>query len=136
MEFNNLVALVPQGEHFDQSAIINEGVFLSLGHVNNIEAALGASAEAIAAAQANVDASQLLVSEANEALNNANVTIGERDATIAELNQQIATLKAAPAAPITTTAKEKDEVEGKQVVESDITKEANRLRALRDGKKK
>lgn len=137
MQFNNIVALVPEGEHFDESAIVNEGVFLSLGHVQNIENAINGHAAAIATATANTEAAQVLASEANEALTTANNTIVERDATIADLNAQIATLKAAPAATMQQTGKEKDEIpEGGQAFESEITKEANRLRALRDGKKK
>jgi len=136
MEFNNIVALVPEGEHFDESAIVNEGVFLTIAHVQNIENTLAGAAQQITAAESNVATAQGLVSEATESVTAANNTIAERDATIAELNTQIAALKAAPAAPIQQTGKEKDEIpEGGQAFESDITKEANRLRALRSGKK-
>jgi chromosome segregation ATPase len=42
MKFPKISAAVPQGEHFDESAV-NEGVWLSENHLNSIENALSVS---------------------------------------------------------------------------------------------
>lgn len=134
MEYTNIIAAVPAGEHFDASAV-NEGVWMSVAHLNSIEAVMATfntqlDDQALQAQQA-VEANGTLT----DALNTANATIEERNAEIASLQQQIADLKAAPAAPITQTTKEGDEFEKLQVQESEITREARLLREKRDGKK-
>lgn len=134
MEFNNIIALVPEGEHFDAAAI-NEGIFLSEGHVIAIENALAGSAQEVATAQDLVNAAQLQVDQANESLQAAQQALADRDATIQQLNEQITALKAAPAGQIQQPVKDGDEIEAaKKVFESEITKEAARLRALRSKK--
>ena len=45
MEYTNIVSLVPEGEHFDASAI-NEGVWISQAHLDAIETKLGENATA------------------------------------------------------------------------------------------
>ena len=67
---------VPQGEHFDESAIVNEGGWMTVAHLDAIEVAL---------AEAAVSADNVIAT---------NNTIGEHVATIATLNTTIETLEA------------------------------------------
>ena len=41
MKYPKVKDLVPAGEHFDESAIVNEGGFLSVAHLDAIENQLG-----------------------------------------------------------------------------------------------
>lgn len=133
MEYNNIISLVPDGEHFDASAI-NEGVWLSQAHLDAIENSFVASAAAIENAAAEVALANDNVAAANVNIETANTTLAEREATIEALQAEVATLKAGPAAPIQQTAKDKDEQPAPPVYESEVTKEANRLRALKTKK--
>lgn len=98
MEIPKIIALVPAGEHFDQSAIINEGGFLSVAHIGAIENALGEdNAEALAQANEQIttltserDAAQSSLDATTEQLNTANETITARDARIVELEAEVA----------------------------------------------
>lgn len=98
MKYPRIATLVPQGEHFDESAIINEGGFLSVGHLSGIEAALeNNNVEALEQANATItdltnerDNTALELSAAQENLETANGTIAERDTTIVELQAQLA----------------------------------------------
>jgi hypothetical protein len=100
MKYKNLNATVPQGEHFDESAISGEGVWLSTSHVDAIENVLAGNADAYTALQDSLVTAQNLIATheasisgletdlnvANDTLaNNANRII-ELEADIAELN--------------------------------------------------
>lgn len=135
MDYKNIISAVPEGEHFDATAI-NEGVWMSQAHLNSIETAMAGYATDLQGAINNTATSIQINEEVGVLLIAANATIAERDATIEALNGQIATLKAAPAAPITQTAKDIDEQGNTVVFESETTKQARQLRELRDGKKK
>lgn len=71
-----IASKVPEGQHFDESAIVNEGGWLTVQHLESIETALAE------------------VSVLNDTINSANTTIGEHVATIATLNTQVETLEA------------------------------------------
>lgn len=134
MEYTNIIAAVPTGEHFDASAV-NEGVWMSEAHLASIEATLAANTEAVASIKSQFDSEALARQQAETALVAANDSNVEKDNTIAAQAVEIAALKAAPAATITNTSKEKDDLgDGKVVEESEVTKEARKLRAMRDGK--
>lgn len=90
MKYPNLISLVPEGEHFDTSAI-GEGVWLSLNHLNKVEESLANAADAATAAAG---------------------TIEEHAYTIETLNGQIATLTADAA-----TAKTANETQAARIVE-------------------
>ena len=127
MEHTQIISLVPEGEYFDASAI-NEGVYLSVAHLNAIEAQLALSA-------GNIEAAMEEVSAANSAVDAAKQTIDQQAATIAALEEEVKTLKQTPAAPVSATTKEGDDFAGAPVFESAVTKEARRLREMRAGKK-
>jgi len=67
MKYPQLNALVPTGEHFDESAI-NEGVYLSVGHVNSIE-------ETLAGHITSMDAVNVKLDEANTSISTLNTTV-------------------------------------------------------------
>lgn len=132
MEYNQIISLVPEGEHFDASAI-NEGVWISEAHLGNIESALQDAATNVAAALNEVNAATENLNTANAAVEAATTTIAERDTIIASLQEEIAALKAAPAGSIQQTTKQVD-AEGSVETESEITREARRLREMRKKK--
>ena len=134
MEYTNIIAAVPEGEHFDASAV-NEGVWISEAHLVSLESTLEQNNTDKTAFADQISSAALRAQQAEEQVAAANNVISERDATIAAQAAEIAALKAAPAAPITATVKEKDDTGITAAAESDITKEANRLRSIRDGKK-
>jgi len=133
MEFNHIIALVPEGEYFDASAV-NEGVWVSTAHLNNIEASLANAGTLVQQANDQVTATLALLDDAALASQQQADVIAAKDETIASLTAEIATMKQQPAAPITQTVKEKDEKDIKVVEESEITKEARRLREMRKRK--
>jgi len=133
MEYTNIINLVPAGEHFDASAV-NEGVWVSVAHLNNIENTL---VEASIKVDESTEQNRLAIENleaANLSVQQATAAMEEKDNTIASLQQQIEILKAGPAAAIQQTAKEKDDQPQAPAFESEVTKEANRLRALRNKK--
>lgn len=136
MENTHITALVPKGEHFDASAM-NEGIFITEAHFNAIEESLAGNASIVAGLHTAVANAEAATNTATAALTTANETIAQRDATIAAQAAEIATLKAGPAAPISTTSKEEDKLDDKTnvVEESETTKKARELRAMRDGAK-
>lgn len=134
MEYANVIAAVPAGESFDASAV-NEGVWLSVAHLDNVEAALAGNASYVAESQATIAALTATGAELVTSNSAAAQTIAERDATIAAQAAEIATLKAAPAGNMQQTSKEKDDLGNDQVQESETTREARKLREMRDGKK-
>ncbi len=80
MTYKHIQALVPNGEHFDESGIINEGGFLSISHLDAIEQTLDT---------------------ASPALEQANALIETQIATITELNESIVTMQTASEAAAT-----------------------------------
>ena len=120
-----------------ESFEVTEGGFLvEEAHLNNIESLLAANEDTLADQALQAQQAVAAQQAAETALATANSTITERDATIAAQAQEIATLKAGPAASMKNTSKEKDDLGNTAVVEeSEITKEARRLREMRDGKK-
>lgn len=134
MEYTNIISVVPQGEVFDSSAV-NEGVWMSVAHMNAVEKLLSDNAAAVASVKGQFDSEALLRQEAETKLVAANDSNVEKDNTISAQAEEIKTLKAGAAGKMKETGKENDSFEDKTVVESEVTKEANRLRAIRDGKK-
>lgn len=87
MEFPQLTALVPSGEHHDFTAL-NEGIWLSAGHIANIENALATAAtNATTATTATVDLQQQLQT-ANDSLTAANTRISELEGEVSGLKKQ------------------------------------------------
>lgn len=119
MEYTQVISLVPNGEHFDATAV-NEGVWLSQGHLDAIEGQLQAHAATIAGHDEVVNGlNQQLQDQALQAqqavsdLETANGTISTQTTRIQELEAEVARLQKAPAGGFTSTVKELDEV-GKQ----------------------
>lgn len=133
MEFKHIIGLVPDGEHFDASAI-NEGVWISQGHLVNIESAFAQVDTLEAQANENMEKLNGRITEMEEAATADAATIQQKDARIAELEAEVASLKAQPAADLKDTSKQNDELEGKKEFVSEVTREAERLRALRSKK--
>lgn len=134
MEYTNIIAAVPQGESFDPTAV-NEGVWVSQAHLNNIETVMANGAAANATLKTQFDSAVLRAEQAETNVDTSAATIEALNATIAEKDAEIATLKAAAAATVQKTTKENDDLgDGKATVESEITKEAQKLRAIRDAK--
>lgn len=130
MSLPRITALVPEGEHFDATAL-NEGIWFTESHVNNIEAALEVS-ETNAAAQADqITTLTNQVTEANTARDTVVNDLATANATIESLNQQITTLKGSAAQSFTNTVREgADNVAGANSGNkiSSVTAEANKLR--------
>lgn len=141
MEYPQLSSFVPAGEHFDSTAI-NEGVYLTVGHVDAIEAALAGKEAVVLDLNSRITLAEAATQTAQDALATANATISantiaieERDATIASRDAEIVKLKAGPAGSMASTERAADDLnDGGVVVESATTKEAKRLRELRDKK--
>jgi chromosome segregation ATPase len=96
MKFPKVTGLVPEGEHFDESAIVNEGGFLSIAHLNAIENAL-VDTEGLEQANASIveltnerDSAVQELATATDNLTTAQETITTRDARITELETQLA----------------------------------------------
>jgi hypothetical protein len=53
MPYTRIISLVPDGEHFDASAI-GEGVWLSTGHLNSIESSLEQNGAAFETSEATI----------------------------------------------------------------------------------
>lgn len=101
-KYKNITALVPAGEHFDESAV-GEGVWVSTNHLNGIESALEANAEAVQAVQTQLDAATetvnanaVRIEQITNELTTANSTITERDAEITRLNAEVTRLSGKP----------------------------------------
>lgn len=99
MKFPKLGALVPKDEHFDETAINGEGVWLSVAHTSALEKAISDSEIAIVAKDAtikeNADAYEALTAslatekETVATLTTTNATQATR---ITELEAEVATL--------------------------------------------
>lgn len=133
MEFKHIIGLVPDGEHFDAAAI-NEGVWISQGHLVNIESAFAQVDSLEAQANENIEKLNGRITEMEEAATAAASTIQQKDERIAELEAEVAALKEQPAADLKDTSKQNDDLEGKKEFVSEVTREAERLRAMRSKK--
>lgn len=109
MKFPNLQSLVPQGEHFDESAIVNEGGYLSINHLNAVEKELSTAGEKITA----FDTLNKTLSDQNTVLQNAQTasaaTLSDNATKIATLEAEVAELKKAPSGPGSSVITGKDE---------------------------
>src|SRR5688500_1860631 len=112
MELTRIIALVPENEHFDATAL-NEGIWLTVGHVSNIENALSTQAASQAEVTSQRDNIQQQLTDAQAASQTATVThqqeIAQRDQQIATLNAEIANLKKSPAGEFQNTNRGQDE---------------------------
>lgn len=109
MKFPNLQSLVPEGEHFDESAIVNEGGYLSINHLNAVEKQLSSTGEKIAA----FDTLNQKLSEQNTALLNVqtadSATLTANATKIAALEIEVAELKGSASGTGSTVTTDKDE---------------------------
>jgi hypothetical protein len=132
MEYPRITALVPQGEHFDSSAL-NEGIWLTVGHVNSIETSLDAVNGSVGALTAERDTLQqqltLSQQDAQTAATQAQNDLQARDQKITSLETEIANLKKGPAGDFQTTTREQDNQPGNTVAPSyaDDNNPVNRL---------
>lgn len=134
MKFPNVTAQVPKDEHFDGSAV-NEGIWLSAGHVNNVENALATSAANNTTQQARIDELTNQLTAANTSLSDAQTNLQTANTKIGDLQTEVKTLKEQPAGAIAQTGKEGTDESGNGTKHvHSVTKQANELRALQ-GKK-
>lgn len=136
MKYPNINALVPNGEHFDESAMNGEGIWLTPTHVDSIEASLAQNAEAVANVAASNTDLQTKVSELESQLQSsaaayqdAQAELGHKDAEIEKLNAQITELKNSAAGSFSTTKKDEDESKSapdpkEKYMQSSVTKAA------------
>lgn len=111
MEYPNIIALVPSGEHFDAAAMNDEGIWLTPGHVSAIEVSLTEAQTQSAGFLAQIEDMNAQVNASSEKVNDLEATVGHRDAEIERLNAEIVELKKAPAGGFSTTTKDSDEGE-------------------------
>lgn len=115
MEYPRITALVPNGEHFDSSAL-NEGIWLTSGHVNAIENALEANNGGLTALTTERDNLQQQLTQAQQdaqtAATQAQNNLQARDQQIAGLQTEIANMKKSPAGEFTQTTTTQDLVPG------------------------
>ena len=95
-KFPQLQALVPDGEHFDESAIVNEGGYLSVGHLQNIDSTIAAFAtkeqgfvDAAALQQTALDSARETIQTLTDAVEEKAVTISGLQTTITEKDAAI-----------------------------------------------
>jgi chromosome segregation ATPase len=144
MPYTRIISLVPDGEHFDASAI-GEGVWLSTGHLNSIENSLEQNGAAFETSEATIKTLNEEMAIANTALETAvselgekNTTIQTQSARITELEAQVAALGKAPSGSGSTLVVDKDETVDKAAVPSylDESNPANQYADKRISKKK
>lgn len=109
MKFPNLQSLVPEGEYFDESAIVNEGGYLSINHLNAVEKQLSSAGEKITALESlnkNLSGQNITLQTAqtaDAAMLSANAT------KIAALELEVAELKKAPSGTGSNVNTDRDE---------------------------
>jgi uncharacterized protein YkwD len=131
MSFPTITTLVPKDEHFDATAL-NEGIWLSEGHLVNVESALvdAAANNTQQTTRINELSGQLTAAQAS--LTEAQNNLATANTTVSTLQGEIAELKKQPAVPLSQTPKEGvDETPGGGTQLSEITKEANEIRKLK-----
>lgn len=137
-QYNQIVALVPAGEHFDAAAI-NEGIYLTAGHVAAIETALlnhaGALTEKDNLLQAAADALQTAAATHAaelQPLQAASGALATANETITALEAQVAELKAKAAGGFTAVAASGDDAHGEGGEKNSYTDPNNALNAFAD----
>lgn len=131
--YEQLTALVPEGEHFDASAI-NEGIYLTEGHLANIETALLNNAGAVSAIQQQLDEATSQRDTAQQSVAGLNESISTKDARIQELEAQVVELQKKPAGTFSEKKKDEEDHGGGNPDEKYMTsydREAAQLRELR-----
>jgi len=117
MEYPRITALVPQGEHFDSTAM-NEGIWLTVAHVDSIENSLESVNGNVATLTTERDNLQQQLNQARQdAQTNATQAQSDlqaRDQEITNLKTEIATLKKGPASEFQNTSREEDPLPGSQ----------------------
>jgi uncharacterized protein (DUF3084 family) len=114
---------------------LNEGLWITAEALQNMENNLAAHAAQVDALNATIAENSAAIEAANATIASNNETIIANNARIAELESEVAKLKAGPAATLTTTTSDKDDVGANSVIGSDpINAEAERLRAIKAGK--
>ena len=96
MEYTHIINLVPQGEHFDPSAV-NEGVWVTETHLGAIENSLISNATGTSAIQEASNEKDQQIQSLTDQLNGQKQIVTDRDATIAAQAIEIANLKAGAA---------------------------------------
>ena len=140
MELTNVIAAVPEGEHFDATAV-NEGIWVSQTHMAAIESKLAENASKVSGLEEQLGTANADHATAVDALNGqlatAQETINANAQTIADLQAEIATLKASAAGDFTAAgAGGNDNLHQQSTVEvSETTKEAIRIHQMRTGGK-
>lgn len=126
--YEKIAALVPEGEHFDATAI-NEGVYLTTAHIANIEVSLLNQDTVVAEMQTQLDAAKQQNETSQQTIADRDASLESKDAQITALEAEVATLKTKPAADFTEKGKEKDEHgSGEQKQLDPVTIEANKKR--------
>jgi ClpP class serine protease len=113
--------------------VADGGFLLEEAQLNNIEAAFAANEANVTELTGKVTTAETAQKTAETNLATATQTITDRDATIVAKDEEIAKLKAGPAGNMKDTSKDKDDL-GDTATVDPITAEANKLRAIRDGK--
>lgn len=121
MKYAQIQALVPKGEHFDESGIINEGGFLSVAHLDNIEQTLATNAPALEQANSTIEAHVSTIEELNGTITTlqteketAEQQVATHAATIATLQAQVTELSKGPSSRKgSTPAAKQDEPQDK-----------------------
>jgi septal ring factor EnvC (AmiA/AmiB activator) len=132
---NSKYPLVSAAAMVEAFEALNEGIWITEEALNNIEASISEHADASAALNSNVAQLETTVEGLNATIAANEAVVSARDARIAELEGEVAKLKAGPAADLTGTSKEKDDVGPEGIIGSDpVNAEAARLRAMRNSK--
>lgn len=104
MNYPRITALVPQGEHFDSTAL-NEGIWLTTGHFSAIEIALETVNGSVATLATERDNLQQQLTQAAT----------QAHQQIAGLQNEIATLKKGPAGEFSQTTTSQDQLSAQKV---------------------
>lgn len=107
MKYSKILALVPLGEHFDESAV-NEGVWLTVGHLNIIEVALNSN-EGTAA---EIETMTGKIDALEGAAVYSSATVNTQAARIVELEAEVAVLSGKPSGNGSVLVTTKDELAG------------------------
>jgi|ERR1035437_1147520 hypothetical protein len=94
MKYPKITSLVPEGEHFDESGIVNEGGFLSIKHLDNIEKIIAGGDSALESANLLIQQDAGEVTRLTEELAAANVKTETLKQKNAAKKEKIKTLEA------------------------------------------
>lgn len=115
MSYPKILAAVPTGEHFDESAV-NEGVWLSATHLSSVEAALTEAETVTTAAENTLTLKEEELATATASLATAETdksalqtSLAEKEATIATLQAEVVALGKQPSGTGSSLGKSKDE---------------------------